>query len=88
VAEDDTTWEGSAPPVKVLGPIMEKMPSALLGPVSLLFLTAGLYCAHESNIFHTLTEDTIQPVYILGSLLTPISWGLHVAAYIQKKNGN
>jgi hypothetical protein len=55
--------------------------------VSLVFLIIGAYSVHESNIFNTLTVDTINPSYVLGSFLTPISWGTHVAAWIQKQNG-
>ena len=47
----------------------------------------GAYSVHESNIFNILTVDTINPAYVLASFLTPISWGLHVAAWIQKQNG-
>lgn len=47
----------------------------------------GTYCTHESNIFHNLSADTVYAQFVLGSLLTPISWGLHVAAWIQKQNG-
>lgn len=34
-----------------------------------------------------LAFHSIYPAYVLGSFLTPISWGLHVAAWIQKSNG-
>lgn len=50
-------------------------------------LAVGSYCIHESNIFHQLSETTLYPQYVVGSLLVPISWGMHVAAWIQKKNG-
>jgi len=33
-------------------------------------------------------HHSINPAYVLGSFLTPISWGLHVSAWIQKQNGN
>lgn len=81
-----TYWEGKAPPSKVLG-VGEKIPSAVFGPLSLLAFAAGTYCIHESNILHTITVNTINPVYIAGSTLVPISWGMHVAAWIQKQNG-
>jgi hypothetical protein len=32
-------------------------------------------------------STSINPAYVLGSFLTPISWGMHVAAWIQKQNG-
>jgi hypothetical protein len=39
MAEDTYTyWEAEYPPSKVLGPLMSKMPSGLLGMVSLVFL--------------------------------------------------
>mmetsp|Transcript_12432 Transcript_12432/g.11268 ORF Transcript_12432/g.11268 Transcript_12432/m.11268 type:complete len:121 (+) Transcript_12432:49-411(+) len=78
-------WE-EVPPSSVLG-VGAKIPSAIFGPASLAALVAGTYFIHESNILHQLTVTTIYPQYIVGSLLVPISWGLHVAAWIQKKNG-
>jgi hypothetical protein len=75
-------WEGK-PPSSVLG-VGEKIPSAVFGPLSLVALLAGTYSVHESNIFHQLTVSTLNPLYIIGSLLVPISWGMHVAAWIQK----
>jgi hypothetical protein len=35
---EDMSWEGEYPPSKVLGPIMSKMPSGVLGVVSLALL--------------------------------------------------
>ena len=81
-----TYWEGPAPTSSVLG-VGSKIPSGLLGPASLVALVAGTYFVHESNIFHQLSATTVHPQYIVGSLLVPISWGLHVAAWIQKQNG-
>jgi len=77
---------GKAPPSSVLG-VGEKIPSALFGPLSLVALVAGTYCVHESNIFGVLSATSVNPQYVLGSLLVPISWGMHVAAWIQKQNG-
>jgi len=48
---------------------------------------AGSFCVHESNIFNQLSATSVNPAYIVGSLLVPISWGAHVAAWIQKENG-
>jgi len=79
-------WEGTAPPSSVLG-VGAKIPSSIFGPLSLVALIAGTYSIHQSNIFNQLTVTTITPVIVLGSLLVPISWGLHVAAWIQKENG-
>jgi len=81
-----TYWEGTAPPSSVLG-IGEKIPSAVFGPLSLVAFAAGTYSAHESNILNQITPETINPLLIAGTFLVPISWGLHVAAWIQKKNG-
>lgn len=83
----DTYWEGKAPPSEVLGPALAKAPSAGLGVISLVAFAAGTYCIHETNILHTVSPDTIQPLYVAGALLVPISWGLHVASWIQKQNG-
>jgi hypothetical protein len=81
-----TYWEGSHPPSKVLG-LGEKIPSAIFGPLSIVAFAVGTYCIHESNIINQITPDTIYAPYIAGSALVPISWGLHVAAWIQKMNG-
>jgi hypothetical protein len=79
-------WEGAAPPSSVLG-VGEKIPSGVFGPLSLAALVAGTFCVHESNIFNQLSSTSVSPQYVIGSLLVPISWGMHVAAWIQKKNG-
>jgi hypothetical protein len=81
-----TYWEGEAPPSSVLG-VGEKIPSTLFGPLSLVALVAGTFFVHESNIFNQLSSTSVNPQYVVGSLLVPISWGMHVAAWIQKKNG-
>eukprot|EP00596_Hydrurales_sp_CCMP1899_P001846 CAMPEP_0119039120 /NCGR_PEP_ID=MMETSP1177-20130426/8454_1 /TAXON_ID=2985 /ORGANISM="Ochromonas sp, Strain CCMP1899" /LENGTH=111 /DNA_ID=CAMNT_0007002601 /DNA_START=83 /DNA_END=418 /DNA_ORIENTATION=- len=78
-------WDGDAPPSSVLG-VGAKVPSAIFGVGSLLALGVGLYCVGESNVFHQLKESTVYPGYIAGAQLVPISWGMHVAAWIQKKN--
>lgn len=83
----DTYWEGKAPPSSVLGPALAKAPSVGLGLVSLVAFAAGTYCIHTTNILHTVSPDSIQPIYVAGALLVPISWGLHVASWIQKQNG-
>lgn len=77
-----TYWEDK-PSSAVLG-IGEKIPSVVFGPLSLLALAAGTYSVHESNIFNQLSATSLNPLYVIGSLLVPISWGLHVAAWIQK----
>jgi hypothetical protein len=78
-------WEGTAPPSSVLG-IGKSIPSSVFGPLSLIAFVVGTYCVHESNIFHSLSATTVNPQFVLGAQLVPISWGLHVAAWIQKKN--
>ena len=61
-------------------------PSGLLGPMSGVFLLVGLYCVSASQLGSPLTAAPVNPFYIAGSLCVPVSWGLHVAAWIQKKN--
>ena len=34
-----------------------------------------------------MSASNMNPFYIAGSICVPVSWGLHVAAWIQKKNG-
>merc|ERR1719271_2239539 len=75
---EDTYWEGEAPPSYVLGNL-QNAPSGLLGPASGIFLAIGLYCVSASQ-----TAATVNPAYVAGSLCVPVSWGLHVAAWIQK----
>ena len=77
-----TYWEDK-PSSAVLG-VGEKIPSAVFGPLSLIALAAGTFSVHESNIFNQLSATSLNPLYVIGSLLVPISWGLHVAAWIQK----
>ena len=72
-------FDVSTPPLQI--------PSSVFGPLSALALVAGSFCVHESNIFNQLSATTVNPAYIVGSLLVPISWGAHVAAWIQKENG-
>ena len=79
-------WEGSYPPSSVLG-IGEKISSKVFGPMSLVALLVGLYCINENNISNQLSATNVNPSTVMGSLLIPISWGMHVAAWIQQKNG-
>lgn len=74
-------------PAQVLGPVLAKAPSVGLAIVSIAAFVTGTYCIHETNILHTVSPETIQPLYVLGAALVPISWGLHVASWIQKQNG-
>ena len=82
---EDTYWEGEAPPSYVLGNLANA-PSGLLGASSGIFLLVGMYCVSASQLGAPLTAATVNPFYIAGSLCVPVSWGLHVAAWIQKKN--
>lgn len=86
MAVGPTYWEGAAPPSSVLG-VGEKIPSSVFWPLSIMAFVVGTYCAHESNILNQITVNTINPLYVGGTFLVPISWGLHVAAWIQKQNG-
>ena len=85
-APGPTYWEGSHPPSAVLG-IGKNIPSVVLAPLSIIALVVGTYCIHQSNILNQISVYNIQPQYVAGSLLVPISWGMHVAAWIQKQNG-
>ena len=59
---------------------------SVYGVTSLIALSIGLYCTAQSNLLNILSGSTVNGWYVLGSLLTFYSWGLHVAAWIQKKN--
>ena len=89
---EDTYWEGEYPPSKVLGPIMSKMPAAVLGMLSLVFLTSCAYSCFQTNLL--LNEPGaissgawVKWYYVAGSFGGPLAWGTHVAAWIQRKNG-
>lgn len=89
---EDTYWEGEYPPSKVLGPLMSKMPSGILGIVSLLFLGTCIYsCAASGALMQEpgamANGSWVKPQYVLGSFMGPLAWGTHVAAWIQRKNG-
>ena len=89
---EDMYWEGDAPPSKVLGPIMSKMSSATLGVLSLALLFACVYSVAQSSVLvqepgNVESGAWVKWYYILGSFCGPISWGTHVACWIQRKNG-
>lgn len=84
--EMSTYWEGEAPPSSVLG-VGASIPSVVFGPLSVIAFVVGTYSIHESNILNQITVNTINPIYLAGSVGVPLSWGLHVAAWIQQKNG-
>mmetsp|Transcript_3361 Transcript_3361/g.7782 ORF Transcript_3361/g.7782 Transcript_3361/m.7782 type:complete len:121 (-) Transcript_3361:242-604(-) len=83
VVVQSTFWDGAAPPSQVLGPFLSKQSSSTLGLASLIFLAAGLYSCHTNNV----NLPVVTPGLVLGANLTPISWGLHVASWVQKQNG-
>ena len=90
---EDMTWEGEEyPPSKVLGPIMSKMPSGLLGLISILCATACVVsiagsAALQQEAGALNTGSWVKWYYILGSFGGPLAWGTHVASWIQRKNG-
>jgi len=86
--EVQDTWWGDKdyPPSIVLG-IGKDVPSNVYGITSGLALGIGAYCVAQSNLLNILSGSTINAWYVLGSLLVPYSWGLHVACWIQKQNG-
>lgn len=89
---EDTTWEGEYPPSKVLGPIMSKMPSGLLGVASLVLLGTCAYTCAQSGILQqepgaVATGSWVKWYYVVGGFAGPLAWGTHVAAWIQRKNG-
>mmetsp|Transcript_21570 Transcript_21570/g.30211 ORF Transcript_21570/g.30211 Transcript_21570/m.30211 type:complete len:143 (+) Transcript_21570:179-607(+) len=89
---EDMTWEGEYPPSKVLGPIMSKMPSGLLGLISILFAGACAYSIAQSAVLQqeagALQDGSwVKWYYVLGSFGGPLAWGTHVASWIQRKNG-
>ena len=89
---EDMTWEGEYPPSKVLGPIMSKMPSGLLGMLSLVF--AGICAASIAGSAELQQAPGafengawVKWYYVLGSFMGPLAWGTHVASWIQRQNG-
>ena len=89
---EDTYWEGEYPPSKVLGPIMSKMPSGVLGVLSLLFLGACAYSCFETSLLQqepgaVESGAWVKWYYVLMGFGGPLAWGTHVASWIQRKNG-
>jgi len=89
---EDTYWEGEYPPSKVLGPIMSKMPSGVLGMLSLTFLTVCAYSCFQTSLLQqepgaVASGAWVKWYYVLGSFGGPLAWGTHVACWIQRKNG-
>ncbi|PXF45728.1 hypothetical protein BWQ96_04496 [Gracilariopsis chorda] len=80
-----TYWEGEYPPSEILG-LGKDVPSSLFVFSSAIALLLGCYCVYQSNLINPLSSESVNPQFIVGSLLVPISWGLHVAGWIQGKN--
>ncbi|GMI43456.1 hypothetical protein TrCOL_g4289 [Triparma columacea] len=92
VEYEDMTWEGEYPPSKVLGPIMSKMPSGLLGILSALSLGICVYSCAQSGVLQQepgafANGSWVKWYYVLGGFGGPLAWGMHVASWIQRKNG-
>jgi len=89
---EDMSWEGEFPPSKVLGPIMSKMPSSVLGVLSLFLLATCAYSCGMSRELYSVPGaiadgSWVKWYYVLGSFMGPLAWGTHVACWIQRKNG-
>ena len=89
---EDMYWEGEYPPSKVLGPVMSKMPSGVLGMLSLVFLTACAYSCFQTSLLQQVpgaveTGSWVKWYYVLMGFGGPLAWGTHVASWIQRKNG-
>lgn len=82
----DLTTQRDVPDSDVLG-LGKNVPSSLYALASAPAFLLGCWGVYQSNFAQQLAPDTVNPQFILASLLVPISWGLHVAAYIQKENG-
>ena len=75
------------PPSTVLG-IGKGVSSGVFGVTSGIALFIGLYCVAQSNLLNILSGSNINGWRTAGAMILPIySWGLHVAAWIQKQNG-
>lgn len=89
---EDMYWEGEYPPSKVLGPIMSKMPSGVLGVLSLCFLSLCAVSVYQTGLLvrepGALENGSwVHWDLVLGSFGGPLAWGTHVASWIQRKNG-
>jgi hypothetical protein len=89
---EDMSWTAEYPPSKVLGPLMSKMPSGLLGVASLVSLGVCVFSCAQSGVLQQVdgaiaSGSWVKWYYVAGSFGGPMAWGLHVAAWIQRKNG-
>lgn len=83
----DTWWGDKDYPSSVVLGIGKDVPSSIYGVTSAIAFSVGAYCIAQSNIINILSGSTVNGFYVAGALLVPYSWGLHVAAWIQKQNG-
>jgi len=58
----DTYWEDEFPPSEILGPIMSKMPSSVLGVLSIVFLSTCAFSCFQSGILQQ--EDGALSRYV------------------------
>lgn len=83
----DTWWGDKDYPDSIVLGIGKDVPSVLYSITSLIALALGCYCIAQSNLLNILSGSTVNGFYVCGAALVPYSWGLHVAAWIQKQNG-
>lgn len=69
--------EQQYPESTVLG-LGKDIPSSLYLIGSVIAFLLGSFSVYQSNLNSPLTPDTVNPQFIVGSLLVPISWGLYV----------
>jgi len=89
---EDMYWEAEYPPSKVLGPVMSKMPSGVLGMLSLVFLSACAFSCYQTSLLQQepgaiASGEWVKWYYVLMGFGGPLAWGTHVACWIQRKNG-
>lgn len=75
VVSTPTMADSKYPDSSVLG-LGKDVPSSLYIIASALALPLGCYSVYMSNIVNPLSAELVNPQFIVGSLLVPISWGL------------
>lgn len=73
----ETDWTGPAPSSDVLG-IGKDTSSGTFITGSVAAFAVGVYCVYSSNIASPLSAESVNALYIIGSLGLPISWALYV----------